>query len=285
MGSETLIVATICLLAGVAAFSLAFSWRHGFAARLERDVAWCNAMRQRIDPQAPDSRNLVLAIYAVYGCVLLPVLVLLFPIHLIGFGLWLCLLMVPQKIADWSWARHLREIDAQLPGSIRKFASLCSAGLSSADALQQLAAEAPLPIRNEFRTMANEWRMGADLVGVFKLAYLRLGLESMRLLSAAVSANTELGGNLVQTLEQLSTALYSQWETRKEIDATMAESKMNIYGLIAAPPLMLGIICFCDFEAVKLFFTTDIGLAIFAGAMFIIGIGLAWAWSIAKIRV
>ena len=285
MDNELLTRLVIGLLVAVAACSLAFSCRHAFAARLDRDISWCDELRQRMDPQAPSSRKLVICVYVVLGCVLLPLFLFLSPIPLLGLAFWMCLLLIPQQFADWHWERHLRAIDAQLPACIGKFASLCSAGLSSADALQQLAAEAPLPIRHEFRVMANEWRMGADLVGVFRLAYLRLGLESMRLLAAAVNANAELGGNLVQTLEQLSVSLYAQWETRKEIGAAMAEGKMNIYGLVAAPPLMLGIICLCDMEAVRLFFSTSMGIGIFVIAMIIIAIGVAWAWSIAKIRV
>ena len=285
MDSKLLLTAAISLLTAIAAFLGVFSARRYLTARMERDIAWADAMRQRVNPNAPGSRKMVMTVYAVAFCVLLPLMLLMFPSRLLAFGLWLLLWLIPSWLAEHHWQRHLRQIDMQLPACIRKFASLCGAGLSSAEAMQQLAIEAPMPIRNEFRIMANEWRMGADLPGVFRLTYQRLRLESFRLLTAAVTSNAELGGNLVQTLELLSGSLFTQWETSKEIDAAMAEGKMNIYGLLAAPPVMFGIICLCDMDAVRLFFTTNTGQLILIFALLIIAGGLAWALSIAKIRI
>jgi Flp pilus assembly protein TadB len=60
---------------------------------------------------------------------------------------------------------------------------------------------------------------------------------------------------------------------------------MNIYGLLLAPPVMLGIVTIIDKHAVGLFFTTGMGLGIFAIAMVFILSGVFWARRIARIDV
>lgn len=279
------VILSISMLVGVAMLALFLSFRHGVAERFNRDVAWLNSARRRINPNAPDSRGWVLWGYIIYLGVLLPLFHYAIPTPGMGIVIWLCLLLLPQKIADRYWQKHLEQIDAQLPQAIRKFANLCAAGLSPAETLRQLGEESPMPIQAEFREMSQQWQMGSDLPGVFQTAFERLHLESFRLLASAVTANTQLGGNLVATLERLSYSLFEQIETRKEIDAALAEGKMNIYGLLAAPPVMLIIIMFIDAKAVKGFFTSFMGLGIFAAAMLLIGGGAFWACRIAKIRV
>ena len=279
------VILSICLLWATAAAALAWSFRGGFSRRLERDVAWLEEVRLRFNPSAGNSRIYVQAAYFIHCAVLLPLLHFLIPIPFLGIALWLCLWLLPQRVADLKWTLRLRRIDEQLPQMVRKLAALCGAGLAPSEALQQLAQEAPLPIRYECRVMAREWELGADLEGIVALAAERLELESFRLFAAIVEVNNQLGGNLVKTLEELAESLSGQLEMQREVSAAMAEGRMNIYGLLLAPPVMLGIVTIIDSHAVGQFFTTGLGLGIFGIAMLFIVSGALWARSIARIYV
>lgn len=276
---------SICLLWAAAAAALAWSFRDGFCRRLERDAAWLDEVRLMFGPDVTGSRRYVQIAYFVQCAVLLPLLAFLIPVPVLGVVVWMCLWMLPQKIADMKWRSRLKKIDEQLPQTIRKFASLCAAGLSPASALQQLAKEAPVPIRHECLIMSREWDLGANLESIVSLAAKRLGLESFRLFAAVVAVNTRLGGNLVATLEELAESLSSQLEMRREVDSAMAEGRMNVFGLLLAPPIMLGIVTIIDRRAVGLFFSTPTGLGIFALAMvFVLG-GTLWARRIANMDI
>lgn len=279
------IILSICLLWAAAAAAAAWSFRDGFSRRLERDVAWLEEVRLRFSPSAENSRLYVQIAYFVHCVLLLPLLHFLIPAPFLGIGIWLCLWLLPQRVADLKWMLRLRHIDEQLPQTVRKLAALCGAGLAPSDALQQLAQEAPLPIRYEYRVMAREWEMGADLEGIVALASQRLELESFRLFAAVIEVNNQLGGNLVKTLEDLANSLSAQLEMRREVSAALAEGRMNIYGLLLAPPVMLGIVTIIDSHAVGQFFTTGLGMGIFSIAMMFIVSGALWARSIARIDV
>ncbi|MHC4884724.1 MAG: type II secretion system F family protein [Planctomycetota bacterium] len=278
-------MASICLLAGIAAASLAWTFRHGVERRLDRDVAWLDEVRLRFDPVVSDSRKYVMIFYFVHGAVILPLLHFLIPVPGLGIVLWFALWLLPQKIADRKWVKRLGVIDEQLPAAIRKFAALTGAGMSSADAMRQLSQEAPLPIQVEFRVMAREWDMGADLNAVVEATAHRLDMQSFRLFASVVCMNNRLGGDLVKALEALSASLGGLMEMRREVRAATAEGRANVYGLLAAPPLMLFIIAFIDGEAVSMFLSTPLGWSMLAPALGLTAIGFFWARRIAAIEV
>lgn len=282
---ENLRLACICLLAFLAVFGIIWSFRQGIANRIARDVQWYNNIRRATEPDAPDGTRIVIWSYLIHCCVVLPLLCWLVPIPMGGIVIWLAMFTVPQILADRHWKKHLEKIDEQLPQTIGKMASLISAGLSPADALRQLAVETDAPIRYEFAIMSREWQMGANLPAIFASAFSRLKLESFRLLCAAITANNKMGGNLVEVLQGLSSSLFNQMETNREIEAAMSEGKMTIKALLLAPVIMLTIITFIDTQAVMMFFQTGLGLAIFAIAMVLIGIAYLWARRIANIAV
>ncbi|GHS90264.1 hypothetical protein FACS1894139_08150 [Planctomycetales bacterium] len=281
---------SIMLAAGglfaIAAAALAWSFHRGVARRLDHDAAWLDEARAPfVDGECQHSRRYVIIAYIVQCAVLLPLLLFIMPSMVIGVLLWAVLWFAPQIIADQYWKKRLRQIDEQLPQSVQKFANLCSAGLSSADAMRQLAKELPNPIRREYAMMAQGWDMGAGLAGVVESAANRLQLESFQLFYVAVVTNSSLGGNLVKALSEIAQSLNGQMEMKREVDAAMAEGKMNIYGLLAAPPIMLIIIAFIDADAVRMMFHSGIGLGFFTGAVVLIAIGSIWAWQTAKIEV
>jgi tight adherence protein B len=281
----TIALLSICLLAAVSAGALAWSFRSGIHQRIIRDIAWLDSVRLRFDPVVRDSRKAVLVFYAVQCVLVLPFLHFLIPVPGLGIVAWLGLWLLPQKVADHKWNKRLLKIDEQLPQAIRKFAALTGAGMSSADALSQLAIEASMPIQMEFRVMNREWEMGADLSAVVDAAADRLNLESFKLFASVINMNNRLGGDLVKALEELSTSLGGLIEMRREIRAATAEGRANVYGLLVGPPLMLFIIAFIDKEAVHKFLTTPFGWSILGPAMAITILGFLWARKIANIEV
>jgi len=280
-----MVIFSICLLSAVAAGALAWSFRGGVKRRMDRDVAWLDEVRLKFSPDCTDSRKYVQIAYLFQVVVMLPVLNFAIPVPLLGIALWLGVWMLPQKIADVKWRKRLHKIEQQLPQTLLKFSALTGAGLSVADAMKQLADETPMPIQYEYRIMAREWEMGSDLNSCVESAASRLDMQSFRLFSSIVTMNNRLGGNLVRALEDLSESLSSLEEMRREVRAATSEGRMNVYGLLAGPPMMLLIITFMDPDAVKMFLSTLIGWAILGPALLLTLIGFLWAKRIANVRV
>ncbi len=277
--------ASICLLTAISAGAIAWSFKDGVHRRIMRDIAWLDGIRLKFDPVVRDSKKTVLKFYAIQCIVVLPILNFTIPVPGLGVVFWLGLWILPQKYADFKWNKRLLKIDEQLPQAIRKFSALTGAGMSSADALRQLAAETPMPIQMEFRVMNREWDMGADLNAVVESAANRLELESFRLFASVVCMNNRLGGDLVKALGELSASLGGLIEMRREVRAATAEGRANVYGLLVGPPLMLFIIAFIDKEAVYQFLTTPFGWSILGPAMVMTIGGFLWARKIANIEV
>lgn len=280
-----MVILSICLLTAVAAGALAWSFRDGVESRMNHDVAWLDEVRLKFSPDPADSRKHVQIAYLVQCVVVLPVLNFAIPVPFLGIALWLCTWLLPQKIADIKWRKRLDIIEDQLPQTLLKFSALAGAGLSVADAMKQLAKEAPMPIQYEYRIMSREWEMGSDLNSCVESAALRLDMPSFKLFSSIVTMNNRLGGNLVRALEDLSASLSSLEEMRREVRAATSEGRMNVYALLAAPPMMLLIITVIDPGAVKMFLSTPTGWSILGPALLLTTIGFVWAKRIANVRV
>ena len=268
---------SISLLVGIAIGSFAWSFRNGIKRRADRDVAWLDEIRLRFNPNITDSHKYVYWMYGIQFVVILPTLLYLITVKVLALAIWLLFWMLPQVIANYKWKKRLKVLDEQLPVMIRRLGSLLGSGLSFAQALRQMSDDFPPPMMYECMIMSQGWEMGENFDGIVASTAERLELPSFQLFSVIVIMNNQLGGNIVKTLEKLSESLESQNAMNKEIRAATAEGRATIWGLLAAPPLMLGIVTFIDSKSVGELFSTWLGFGILGVASVIIMIGYIWA--------
>ena len=268
---------SISLFTGVAVASLVWSFRRGLQKRLDHDVAWLDEIRLRFDPNVSNSRKYVLWWYGLQFLLVLPLLYLFISMKFLALAVWLLFWFVPQLVADLKWKKRLNLLDEQLPQMIRRLGILLGSGLSFAQALKQLADDFPPPMMYECMIMSQGWEMGENFDSIIVSAAERLDMPSFQLFSIIIIMNNQLGGNIVKTLEELSESLESQNSMKKEIRAATAEGRASIWGLLAAPPLMLGIVTIIDSKSVGEMFSSWLGLGILGLALVFIVCGYIWA--------
>jgi len=272
----------LSVLSGAAVGLAVWAGRGYLAERIRRDVQWLEHSAWRLSPKAVDGRKYVGMWYVAMFAVMLPLAVLVFPVPIIGLGLWLAVWLVPQQVFQRKWARRRTRIEAQLPAMARRLAAAVGAGLSQAEAIGQLADEAPEPICHEFQIMARQWELGNDMNTCLDEAARRLELPNFRMFASALILNSRMGGNLVQTMERLAASLESIAEMRQEVKAATAEGRANIKVLLIAPFLMLVIITFIDRKSVVELLTTLTGWLFLLPAAVLTAIGYLWARSMMK---
>lgn len=266
---------------GFAGALLIWALRAKLLRRYERDLAWLEHTMWRFTPNPKPVRLYVLGYYAAaFG--LLVVLLLALANPLIALALWSIVILVPRWVAASAWKRRKREINEQLPGTVRKLSSSVGSGLSLAQAIERMAVRAPAPIRTEFYVISNYWKMGADFATSIEEAKRRLELPNFTLFASAVVVNQRMGGNVTDTLDRLAAALEAIDRMQRDVHAATAEGRMNIKVLAVAPFIMLGLVSFMDRGAVVMLFTTLIGQLILGFCILLTALGTWWAWQIVK---
>ena len=271
----------IAVTFGLASTLLVFALRKQLLRRFDRDCAWLEHTFWRFSPTPKPVRTYVLGYYAA-ALALLVVLLVALANPLLAVAGWSAVVLVPRFVAERAWQRRKREIDAQLPATVRQLSSSVGSGLSLAQAIERLATRAPAPIRTEFFVISNYWKMGADFATSIEEAKRRLELQNFTLFASAVVVNQRMGGNVTATLDRLATSLESIARMQREVHAATAEGRTNIKVLAVAPFIMLGLTSFMDREAVGMLFTTLVGQLVLGGAVLLTSVGTLWAWRIVK---
>ena len=274
----------LSILTGAAVALAVWSLRAQLAARIAGDIEWVTQTSLQLSPEPVRARRWVLGWYAIMFVVLLPAATM-FPVVLIGLAAWLALWRLPRLIVSKMQQKRRAKIDGQLPAMARKLSAIVGAGVAPAEAFLRLADESPMPIRYEFQIIARTWELGSDLNTSLEEAARRLKLPSVRLFASTIILNNQMGGNLVQTLERLAASLESIAEMRQEIRAATAEGRMNIYGLMLAPFIMLALNAVMDSESVVKLLTTPMGWSFLMPAIALTTIGVLWARATVRVNI
>lgn len=273
--------ALIALTFGFSGALLIYALRARLRRRYERDMAWLEHTFWRFSPESKPVRTYVLLYYGGAAALLVALLFLLAN-PLLALACLSVVIFVPRWVASRAWSRRKREIDDQLPGTVRQLSSSVGSGLSLAQAFERMSVRAPAPIRTEFFVISNYWKMGADFATSIEEAKRRLDLPSFTLFASAVVINQRMGGNVTQTLDRLASSLEAISRMQRDVYAATAEGRMNIKVMAVAPFLMLGMTSFMDREAVVMLFTTLVGQLIVGFCIALTAVGTWWAWMIVK---
>lgn len=192
------------------------------------------------------------------------------------------LVAVLMALGPWYFIRmmHIRrrqQIEDQLADAMGMFSSAIQAGLSVAQAMQLLATECPLPIRQEFSQLAGEYTLGKPLERTLAEAQQRLKSEHFSLFAAAMLASRQSGGKLNDVVDRIARSVRELQRLRRKVLAETAQARRSALYMAIAPGMILVVYYFVDPDATSLLFLTLPGQLILATAV-VLNI-IAWLWA------
>ena len=116
-------------------------------------------------------------------------------------------------------------------------------GLPITEALQNVGQEIDDPVGLEMRRVTDAVRMGEKLEDCLGETAKRLDLQEFNFLTVSLSIQAETGGNLAETLENLSTVLRGRRQLKLKIKALSAEAKTSAY-IIGSLPFVMGVLIY-----------------------------------------
>ena len=147
---------------------------------------------------------------------------------------------IPYWVVLKKRSQRLGTIAAQFPDALESLARAMRAGHALSGGILMLASEAPAPLGPEFRTVADEQRLGLPWDTVLQNFSRRLPILEVRLFVAAVGMHTRTGGKLTEILEHLAETIRESAALHGEVKALSAQGRLT--GLVlTGMPLFIGI--------------------------------------------
>ncbi len=143
--------------------------------------------------------------------------------------------------------------EKQLPPAIDIICNALKAGYTFQLAMNTVAKELEDPISEEFLMAFSETQYGVPLSTALKNVAKRTASKDIELLEVAVSVQTNVGGNMIEILQNISRSLREKHDLEADIQAKTASGKLTGILLAVLPIFLLIALSFLNPEYVSLF--------------------------------
>jgi tight adherence protein B len=212
-----------------------------------------------------------LVLTAVVGAILvsrgMPPLLCLFVALFVGIGL-------PHKVIGKMIRRRVTKFTARFPDAIDLMVRGLRSGLPISETLHVVGEEIPGPIAEEFRTVSDKMKIGRTMEAALQETADRLGTPEIQFFTITLTIQRETGGNLAETLNNLSEVLRKRAQMRLKIRAMSSESKASAWIVGSLPFVVFGLIMFINQEYMMKFFTDQRLMIAGGGGLVWMGIGV-----------
>jgi tight adherence protein B len=159
--------------------------------------------------------------------------------------------------------RETRFLDG-LPDAVDVIVRGIKAGLPLLDSLKMIAAEAPEPMRSEFRGIIETQTIGIPLGEACLKLYERIPLPEANFFGIVVSIQQRAGGNLSEALGNLSNVLRDRKKMKAKIKAMSMEAKASASIIGALPIIVMTLVWLTSPDYIELLWTEALGRVMLA---------------------
>ncbi|HVJ52017.1 MAG TPA: type II secretion system F family protein [Aliidongia sp.] len=182
-------------------------------------------------------------------------------------------LALPYWLVGQMAVRRVARFNALFPDAIDLIVRAIKSGLPITEAIITVGSEVPDPVGEEFRKIEGGMRVGRNLEDILWEVAERLDTPEFRFFVISLSVQRQTGGNLAETLENLSEILRRRRQMVLKIRALTSEARASAMILGALPFVVLGMIMMTSPNYITPLFTDARGnvmLAV-AGIMLLTG--------------
>jgi len=163
-------------------------------------------------------------------------------------------LMLPRMFLNMMGKRRIAQFVLRFPDAIELLVRGLRAGLPIAETMGAVAAEIDGPVGSEFQAVSDRMKIGRTLEGALQETADRLGTSEFQFFVITLAIQRETGGNLAETLSNLSDVLRKRMQMKLKINAMSSESKASAYIIGVLPFVVFGLISFISPNYMGAFF-------------------------------
>ncbi|KQZ71877.1 pilus assembly protein TadB [Sphingopyxis sp. Root214] len=154
---------------------------------------------------------------------------------LLGLGL-------PYLIVGMTIKRRVTQFNARFPDAIDLLVRGLKSGLPVTETFQVVSQELPGPVGEEFKGVIERIRIGNTMEAALQESAEMLGTPEFQFFCITIQIQRETGGNLAETLANLSDVLRKRAQMKLKIRAMSSEAKASAYIVGALPFFVFGVV-------------------------------------------
>lgn len=140
------------------------------------------------------------------------------------------------------------------------------AGLPLLDCIKMITIDAPEPVRSEFRAILETQAIGMPLGEACGKLYERMPVPEANFFGIVIAIQQKAGGNLSETLANLSRVLRDRKKMKAKIQAMSQEAKASAAIIGALPIAVMTLVWITSPSYISLLFTEQLGNIMLAGS-------------------
>ena len=181
---------------------------------------------------------------------------------------------LPRWVLGFLISMRQKKFSSQLADGIDIIVRGVKSGLPLNQCLRIIAAETPAPLCTEFKTLVDGQAMGVPLEQNLQRLYERMPLPEVNFFVIVLGIQQKTGGNLSESLGNLSTVLRARRLMREKVKALSSEAKASAAIIGSLPFLVMLIVYITRRDYIMILFTDRVGnlVLLFAAVMMTMGI-------------
>ncbi|HZY52999.1 MAG TPA: type II secretion system F family protein [Reyranella sp.] len=192
---------------------------------------------------------------------------------------------IPNLVVGFKAKKRGRQFNLLFPEAVDLIVRALRAGLPVQEAIGNVARDIKDPVGGVFKRAQQEIQLGVPIEQALWRVARTVQTDEFNFLIVALSIQRETGGNLAETLANLSALLRSRQQLRLKIRAFTSEARATMLIMAGLPFLVGGALFLISPKYIGPLFTTPTGQMVAAGAACSMGLGIFIMNRIATIKV
>jgi tight adherence protein B len=180
---------------------------------------------------------------------------------------------LPHLIVGHLIKRRINQFNSKFPDGIDLLVRGLRSGLPVGETLGVVAAELPGAVGEEFKAVVERMKIGRTMEESLQVTADKLGTPEFQFFVITLAIQRETGGNLAETLSNLSDVLRKRAQMKLKIKAMSSESKASAYIVGALPFIVFGLIWWINPSYIGEFFVDERLIVTGLGGLVWMGIG------------
>ncbi len=181
---------------------------------------------------------------------------------------------LPHLVVNFFINRRTTQFTTKFPDAIDLLVRGLRSGLPVTETLAVVAQEIPGPVGIEFKGIIERIKIGRSMEESMQVSADRLNLAEFNFFTITLAIQRETGGNLAETLNNLSDVLRKRGQMKLKIKAMSSESKASAYIVGSLPFLVFAMIWWINPNYLGAFFTDDRLMVAGVGGLIWMGLGV-----------
>lgn len=170
----------------------------------------------------------------------------------VGFGL-------PRYVVGWIGKRRVKKFTKEFANAVDVIVRGIRSGLPVGECLNIIANESPEPVAGVFREIVESQKIGLTLDQALERAQEQMSTAELRFFGIVLAIQAQTGGNLADTLQNLSNILRDRKKMADKVKALSSEARASAMIIGSLPFLMTGLLYLVSPEYIELLFIDQVG--------------------------